>query len=341
MNTHHAFKPVHRDPRRAGALGWIRIGTALLGLAVLTTPAFAVNKDMVQLQTEVQNLQDAVQHLQQSNDERMGVLKDLVQQNSDTINKMVQTMEALQKSLTSQQEAAGGKVDQVSGQVQVLNDSVDEVKARLNGLEKALQSLQSQQQAINAALQNMAPANPNGTPAAGGTTTTPAVQQGAAPETAGNASNTPLATEQGPPRNPPAAPNAPPVGQLYQTALKDFMAAKYSLAAPEFQDVIKNYPDDPLAGNSYYYLGEIEYRAGHYQEAIKNYDHVVQGFPGNQKVPAARLHKGSALLALKDRDAGINEMRALIQRFPNSPEASQARTKLNGMGVPITPRRPS
>jgi tol-pal system protein YbgF len=316
-----------------------RIGTAMLGLALLTTPAFAVNKDMVQLQTQVQNLQDAVQHLQQSNDERMGVLKDLMQQNSDTINKMTQIVEGLQKSLTSQQEAASGKVDQVSGQVQALNDSVDEVKARLNGLEKALQNLQSQQQAINAALQNIAPANPNGAPG-GAATPEQAGQPGAGTQAGNVPPNSPFAGDNGAARTPPP-PSAPPVSQLYQTALKDFMAAKYNLATPEFQDVIKNYPDDTLAGNAYFYLGEIEYRAGHYQESIRNYDKVIEGFPGNQKVPAARLHKGSALLTLKDREAGIAEMRALIQRFPNSPEATQARTKLNGMGVPITPRRPS
>jgi tol-pal system protein YbgF len=131
------------------------------------------------------------------------------------------------------------------------------------------------------------------------------------------------------------------VGDLYKTALSDFMAAKYVLATSEFGDLVKSYPDDTLAGNAYYYMGEIEYRAGRFANAIKDYDKVVQQFPANPKVPVSRLHKGSALLALKQRDAGIAEMRALIQRFPNSPEAAQARTKLNGMGVPAGPRRPS
>ena len=138
---------------------------------------------------------------------------------------------------------------------------------------------------------------------------------------------------------PNAAPSGPPVGELYKTALADFMAAKYSLASSEFHDVIKNYPDDTLSGNAYFYLGEIEYRAGHFADAIKNYDQVVQRFPSNPKVPVSRLHKGSALLAMKDRQGGIDEMRALIQRFPNSPEAAQARTKLSGLGVTV--RRPS
>src|SRR5215475_673173 len=110
-------------------------------LFTLSAPrAFAVNKDMVQLQTQVQTLQDSVARLQQSNDERMGVLKDLVQQTADSVNKMSVAVQTLQQKLTAQQEAAGGKVDQVSGQVQSLNDSVDEVKARLNTMQKALEA---------------------------------------------------------------------------------------------------------------------------------------------------------------------------------------------------------
>ncbi len=96
---------------------------------------------MVQLQTEVQDLQEAVAHLQQSNDERMGVLRDLVQQTADSVNKMSLSIGDMQKQVRTQQEASGSKLDQVSGQVQSLNDSVDEVKARLNTLEKSLQSV--------------------------------------------------------------------------------------------------------------------------------------------------------------------------------------------------------
>jgi hypothetical protein len=45
-----------------------------------------------------------------------------------------------------------------------------------------------------------------------------------------------------------------------------------------------------------------------------------------------------ALLQMKDkRDAGIHELRLLIQRHPQTPEAAQARTKLNALGVKITP----
>src|SRR6201999_675183 len=102
---------------------------ALLFAGLSSLPAHAVNKDMVQLQTQIQQLQDAVARLQQSNDERMGVMKDLIQQSADSVNKMSVALDAMQKQTQTQQEAQNGKVDQVSGQIQSLNDSVDEIKA--------------------------------------------------------------------------------------------------------------------------------------------------------------------------------------------------------------------
>ena len=125
----------------------LRLASAALLTAILLcpSPVFAVSKDMVQLQTQIQQLQDAVARLQQSNDERMGVMKDLVQQSADTVNKMSQNMETLQRQMQTQQEAQNGKLDQISGQIQTLNDSLDEMKARLARLEKLMQDIQGQQ----------------------------------------------------------------------------------------------------------------------------------------------------------------------------------------------------
>src|ERR1039458_8461120 len=270
------------------ALKQTRFACTVLALALAATPGFAVNKDMVQLQTQVHDLQDAVAHMQQSNDERMGVLKDLVQQTADSVNKMSVAVQTLEQKLSAQQDTANGKVDQVSGQVQSLNDSLDEVKARLNTMEKALQSVQSQQQSIDAALQNMAAnpanaapgtaANPDtgapGTAAPG--SSLPPMQPATAPDNGGKPSaGVPFSATQGPYANatpPPAAlpagAGAPPVSDLYGTALRDYMAAKYSLATTEFGQVVQSYPDDSLAGNAYYYLGEIDYRAGKFAAAI-------------------------------------------------------------------------
>ena len=136
-------------------------------------------------------------------------------------------------------------------------------------------------------------------------------------------------------------PAAPPVDDLYQGGLRDYNGAKYDVAAGEFSDVLKYYPQDNLAGNAQFYLGEIAYRQGDFKTAIKNYDAVLEQFAGSPKAPAAQLRKGLAEIDSNQRDTGIRDLRSLIQRYPQTPEAAQARSRLNGMGVRITPAKPS
>src|ERR1700756_981023 len=102
---------------------------AALGLDVM--PAWGVNKEIIELQTQVQQLQQQMTLMQRSFDERMGVMRNLVEQDTDAVNKVANALNALQTTLQKQQNEGGSKTDQLSGQIQALNDSVDELKARL------------------------------------------------------------------------------------------------------------------------------------------------------------------------------------------------------------------
>jgi len=140
---------------------------------------------------------------------------------------------------------------------------------------------------------------------------------------------------------------APAATDLFNTAYRDQVAAKYTLSSTEFAEVVKNYPDDPLSGNAYYYLGENEYRLGHFTAAIKDYDHVLDQYPDNSKIPVSHLHKAAALLTLyaasrdpRQREAGVREYQTIIQRFPNSNEASTARTRLSALGINVPSHNP-
>jgi tol-pal system protein YbgF len=275
--------------------------------------AHAVSKEIIELQTQVQQLLDMVQRLQSTLDTRFGVLQNLAQQTADQAKQMSTSVNDLQQKLNAQNEAAGGKLDTVSGQVQSLNDSVDELKSRIAKLDKSVQDLQTQLQNIQTPPQSAATpgSTPGGTFPGGG----PGGPSG---------SLTP---------NAPAANQAPPLQETYQSGLRDFNAAKYQLAAAEFQDIIHYYPLDDLAGTAQFYLGEIAYQQKNYPDAVNAYNAVLEGFSGNPKAPTAQLHKGLALMAENKRDAGVHELRLLIQRYPRTPEAATARTRLNGMGV--------
>src|SRR5581483_805752 len=269
---------------------------AVLAFSVLcleTAPAWGVNKEMVQLQTQVQQLQEQMTAMQRSFDERMGVMRNLVEQDTDAVNKVANALNALQTTLQKQQSEGGNKVDQLSGQIQALNDTMDEIKVRLAKVTKQLEDMQASQQSIQAQqAQRQAEAQ--------------------------------------------AAANAPPPDVLYNNALRDYTGGKNDLASQEFSDYLKFYPNTDLAGNSYFYLGELQFRAGNYQQAVQSYDQVLQNFPSGNKAASAQLKKGFALIELGKQDDGVVELRHVVQRYPHSPEALQARERMRKLGVSST-----
>jgi tol-pal system protein YbgF len=273
-----------------------RVFVSVVLLAMLyfgVAPGWGANKDMVQLQTQVQQLQEQMTAMQRSFDERMGVMKNLVEQDTDAVNKVAGALNNLQTTLQKQQADGGSKADQLSGQIQSLNDTMDEIKVRLAKVTKQLEDMQAAQQSMQSQQ-----------------ATTQAQQQAAA--------------------------SAPPPDVLYNNGLRDYNAGKNDLAVQDFSDYIKYYPNTDLAGNSYYYLGEIQFKQGNYQQASQSYDQVLQNFPSGNKAASAQLKKGFALLELGKQDEGVSELRHLIQRYPHSPEALQARDRLRKVGVSST-----
>ena len=283
------------------------LATAALAmvLTAMPAPAHAASKEIIELQTQVQQLLDMMQRLQSTVDSRFGVLQHLVEQTADSANQMTSTVNTLQQKINAQSEGSSGKLDTVSGQVQSLNDSVDELKSRIAKLDKAVQDMQAQLQTIQTPPAGAAP---------GGQPGDPNQPQGGAP----------------------AANQAPPLKDTFQSGVRDYNAAHYNVAVSEFQDVLHYYPNDDLAGSAQFYLGEIAYRQGDFANAITAYSAVLDNFPGSPKASVAQLRKGLALIETGKKDAGVRELRQLIQRHPQTPEASQARSKLNGMGIRVT-----
>ncbi|MGB6745469.1 MAG: transporter, partial [Terracidiphilus sp.] len=130
--------------------------------------AHAVSKEIVELQTQVQQLLDMVQRLQSTMDSRFGVLQNLSQQTADEANQMTAAVTALQQKLNTQNDAVNGKLDSTSGQIQSLNDSVDELKSRITKLDKTVQDLQAQLQAMQAPPPSAQPAGGPAGPTASG-----------------------------------------------------------------------------------------------------------------------------------------------------------------------------
>ena len=118
---------------------------------------------------------------------------------------------------------------------------------------------------------------------------------------------------------------------MYQSGTADYNAGRYDLAIKDFQQYLQYYPDTELASNAQFYIGESYYAQEDYAKAIDEYNKCLDRYPAGDKLPAAQLKKGYALLDLGQSQAGARELRSLIQRYPNSREADLARQRLKGL----------
>ncbi len=288
---------------------------ALTGSLVGPRPAEAVARELIELQRDVTSLLQGQKDLSTQVTQDHTVMKTLVEQSSDNVNKLGATMSSLQKSVQDVQANSGARLDTMSTQVQGLSDNLEEIKSRLGKLNQQLVDLQNSVQSLDAKISGTTPA-----PAAGAAN--PASSTGASPGSS--------AVPTGP---------APSADTLYSNGLRDITSGKYDLARSEFEDYLKYYADTDLASNAQFYLGEIFYKQKQYVDAVAAYDKVLTAYPKSFKLGPARLRKGMALIELGQKTAGIRELREVVKRFPGSDEDRLARGKLKELGASVTATR--
>ncbi len=289
---------------------------ALAGSLVGPRPAEAVARELIELQRDVTSLLQGQKDLSTQVTQDNTVMKTLIGQSGDNVNKLTATMGSLQKSVQDVQANSGARLDTMSTQVQGLSDNLEEIKSRLGKLNQQLVDLQNTVQSLDAKISGAG---------------APAPATGLATPTSSTGTTKPISSA------PPAG--APSADTLYSNGLRDITTGKYDLARSEFEDYLKFYADTDLASNAQFYLGEIFYKQKQYVDAVAAYDKVLTAYPKSFKLGPARLRKGLALIELGQKTAGIRELREVVKRFPGSDEDRLARGKLKELGASVTATR--
>lgn len=276
------------------------MGTGI-GLMLSPAPVSAVAKEIIQLQQDVTRLVLSQRDLQRSVDEKHAILKTLVEQQLDATSRLNTTMGSLQKSIQDVQANSGARMDTLSTQTQSLGDNLEEIKVRLGRFNQQLTDLQGVMQSLDAKIAGGAAMPPSGTESGGS-------PGGAPPQSA---------------------------DVLYSNALRDYMGGKFDLARQQFADYLKYFPEADLASNSQFYLGEILYAQKDFQQAVGEYDKVLDSYPKSFKLADARLKKGLALLELGQRAGAQRELREVVRRHPGTEAERKARAKLRELGVAV------
>src|SRR5216683_4161037 len=215
--------------------------------------------------------------------------------------------------------ASVARLDTMGTQVQGLSDNVADLQARIGKLDQKLTDIQNTLQNVDS---KMAAPPPSAIPTASFNGSGPA-----------SSAPTPGMT--------PTASAAPPASAdvLYSNGLRDINGKHYDLATQEFQDYLKYYGETDLASNAQFYLGEIAYSQKKYEDAVAEYERVLNNYPKSFKLAPARLKKGMALIELGQKPGGIRELREVVKRYPGTEEDRRARAKLKELGVAITATR--
>jgi tol-pal system protein YbgF len=126
------------------------------------------------------------------------------------------------------------------------------------------------------------------------------------------------------------APNGADAGnakQLYETAYGYLMQRDYGAAQGAFEDFLSRYPQDSLAGNAQYWLGEAHFVRGEYKAAASSFLKGYQNYAGNARAADSLLKLAMSLDRLGQKDAACSSFGELSTRFPNAPENVKMRAK--------------
>jgi tol-pal system protein YbgF len=175
------------------------------------------------------------------------------------------------------------------------------------------------------------PAEP---PGVAGTLTPPGMRPGPLSPPPGEPS--PIAGTLTPPGAPPelASAAAPPSGRLmpngstseqYNYAFGLLKQADYPAAEAALKSFIEQHPNDPMAGNAQYWLGETYYTRGRYAEAATAFAEGYKRYPKSSKAADELLKLGMSLGRANQKQNACVVLAQLDHDFPTPGAAIKER----------------
>ena len=94
----------------------------------------------------------------------------------------------------------------------------------------------------------------------------------------------------------------------------------YASAEIAFSQLVDAYPNDPLASNAQYWLGESYYVRGQYKNAADAFLKGYKKYKSGDKAPDTLLKLGMSLAELGQKDAACSTFDELKTKYPRAPE---------------------
>lgn len=107
---------------------------------------------------------------------------------------------------------------------------------------------------------------------------------------------------------------------LYEQAYAFMLRRNYTASEASFRDFLRQHPNDPLAPNAQYWLGEVSFARGDYRAAADQFLQSYTRFGNSPKGPDSLLKLGMSLERLGQREAACSSFNELPRRYPSAPQ---------------------
>lgn len=117
----------------------------------------------------------------------------------------------------------------------------------------------------------------------------------------------------------------------YQAAFELLKEQRYEPAAMAFQQFMISFPESQLADNAQYWLAESYYVTDQFDDALRQFEVVINDFPRSRKVPDALLKIGYSNYELERWDAARTALARVQAEYPDTTAARLAEQRLKRM----------
>jgi tol-pal system protein YbgF len=246
------------------------------------------------------------------------------------------TLESLAKSGVSAAPVRAGAAPVGLGgtdaaRIDALETQIRALTAQLEQLAEQVRVLESRRPGAGGAIGGPAPAQPREIAPPVGSTGRVATGFGStiiapAGTEAGTAGEDTSVTT-GPVEYASQAPDPANPKQAYETAYGYLLQQNYQAAEGAFDDFLRRYPNDPLAGNAQFWLGESLFVRGQYKAAASAFLKGYQNYSKSAKAPDSLLKLAMSLDRLGQKEAACSSFAELGARFPNAPAHVKSRAQ--------------
>lgn len=117
----------------------------------------------------------------------------------------------------------------------------------------------------------------------------------------------------------------------YEQAFNLLKEGRYDLAVAAFKTFVQTYPTGNYADNAQYWLGEANYVQRRFEDALSEFQKVVNNFPNSPKRSDALLKMGYTYQELGDQEQARLTLNNVVTQYPNSTAANLAQKRLQDL----------